>query len=263
MISNTSSVKVLFIGDIVGQEGVAYTSEILGDLIPKLKPDLVVANAENAVKGRGLTQRVAEQLYDAGVELITLGNHGFDQQGVDSLLNEDNRVIRPANYPKGTPGRGSTLCRVAGTDVLLINVMGRTFMQPLDCPFQLMDELLATHSATHIIVDMHAEATAEKLAMGWYLNGRVSAVIGTHTHVPTADERILPGGTAYVSDVGMVGPRDGILGMDRDAVIRRFRTQRPTKFEVAKGARQFCAVLLDLGEDGRANQITRIMQTES
>lgn len=256
--------KVLFIGDIVGQQGVDYLAAQLPDILGEFNPHLVIANAENAVKGRGLTPRVAEELFDLGVELVTLGNHAFDQRDVETVLDSDRRVIRPANYPPGTPGSGYTVCKVLGVDVLLINVMGRTFMNPIDCPFQTVDALLKEHSGVrHVIVDMHAEATSEKLAMGWYLDGRVSVVLGTHTHVPTADDRILPLGTGYITDVGMVGPRDGILGMDRDAVIRRFRTQLPTRFEVARGPRQLCAVFLDIDDDtGKTNHISRVFRAE-
>ncbi len=256
--------RILFIGDIVGQRGVDYLGSQLQEILAEHEPDLVVANAENAVQGRGLTARVAEELFDAGIELVTLGNHAFDQREVLSVLASDRRVIRPANYPSGTPGLGFTTCRVNGLEVLLVNLMGRAFMNPIDCPFQTVDALLKEHSTIrHVVVDMHAEATSEKLAMGWYLDGRVSAVLGTHTHVPTADERILPSGTGYITDVGMVGPRDGILGMDKDAVIRRFRTQLPTRFEVAKGARQLCAVFLDIADEtGKTNRISRIFRAE-
>ncbi len=227
--------NILFIGDIVGLPGQRFCTEILRDLAKG--KDLVIANAENAYSsGRGLTAQVAEALYDAGVELITLGNHAFDRKELFTFIDDDERIVRPANYPPGTPGRGFTICRVSGKEVLLVNLMGRTFLSQLDCPFRTVDAILAEHPAiSHVIVDMHAEVTSEKLAMAWYLDGRVSLVVGTHTHVQTSDERILPGGTACITDVGMVGPMDGILGMERSAVIERMRPQLPTRFEVASG----------------------------
>ncbi|MBX5436322.1 MAG: TIGR00282 family metallophosphoesterase [Alicyclobacillaceae bacterium] len=256
--------RVLFIGDIVGNPGRSYVREQLSGLIRERQPDLVIANAENAVDGRGLNQRAADELYDAGIEIITLGNHAWDQKDLSGWINGDHRIVRPANYPPGTPGRGYTLCRVNGCDVLIVNVMGRAFLSQLDCPFRAVDAILREHAAVrHVFVDMHAEATSEKVAMGWYLAGRVSAVLGTHTHVPTADERILPGGTAYVTDVGMVGPRDGVLGMNRDAVIRKMLTHLPVKFSVAQGPRQFCAVEVDTDDEtGRAQSIRRVFMAE-
>ncbi|RIV29410.1 TIGR00282 family metallophosphoesterase [Alicyclobacillaceae bacterium I2511] len=256
--------KVLFIGDVVGLPGTSYTTNVLKNLIPRLQPDLVIANGENAVHGRGLNRPASDALYDAGVEIITLGNHCWDQRELISLIDVDERIVRPANYPPGTPGRGYTLCRVLDVEVLVINLMGRTFLPALDCPFRAVDSILQEYEGiSHVIVDMHAEATSEKLAMGWYLDGRVSAVIGTHTHVQTADERILPGGTAVLTDVGMTGPRDGILGMDRTLVTRRMVTQMPVRFEVASGARQFSAVMVQLDrQTGKALHIERIYISE-
>ncbi|MCL6548420.1 MAG: TIGR00282 family metallophosphoesterase [Alicyclobacillus sp.] len=256
--------RILFIGDIVGTPGRAYAREVLAEVLEARRPDLVVANAENAVDGRGLNRRAAEELYDAGVEIITLGNHAWDQRELVQFIDRDRRIVRPANYPPGTPGRGHTVCRVNGREVLIANVMGRAFLSQLDCPFRALDAILAQHpDLRHVVVDVHAEATSEKVAMGWYLDGRVSAVIGTHTHVPTADERVLPGGTAYITDVGMVGPRDGVLGTDRDAVMRRLTSQMPVKFSVAAGPRQFCAVEVDLDdESGKAVRIERLFVAE-
>lgn len=248
--------RVLFIGDIVGRTGCEYVAQILHSGLRERKPDLVVANAENAAEGRGLTRKLAEVLYDAGVELLTMGNHTWDQKDFADWVDEDKRIVRPANYPSGTPGQGYTVCRVQGESVLLVNLMGRTFLSQLDCPFRTLDDILEAHPEIRfVLVDMHAETTSEKLAIGWMYDGRVSAVFGTHTHVPTADEQVLPRGTAYITDVGMVGPRTGILGMDRDSVIRRMRTQMPTRFTVAPGPRQFCAVQVDLDDKGRATAI--------
>ncbi|WDL97315.1 TIGR00282 family metallophosphoesterase [Alicyclobacillus sp. ALC3] len=248
--------RVIFIGDIVGRTGCEYVAQILGSGLAERKPDLIVANAENAAEGRGLTRKIAEMLYDAGVELLTLGNHTWDQKDFADWVDDDKRIVRPANYPPGTPGQGYTVCRVQGKSVLLVNLMGRTFLSQLDCPFRTLDSILDAHpDVHHVLVDMHAETTSEKLAIGWAYAGRVSAVFGTHTHVPTADAQILPGGTAYMTDVGMVGPRTGILGMDRESVIRRMRTHLPTRFTVASGPRQFCAVQADFDDQGRATAI--------
>lgn len=256
--------RVLFLGDIVGHEGQSYVAEILRGELATWSPDLVIANAENAVHGRGLNRKAADYLYDAGVEIITLGNHTWDQRELQEFIDADTRIVRPLNFPPRTPGRGYTVCRVGNQDVLIVNLMGRTFLSQLDCPFRAVDELLKTHqNISHVIVDMHAETTSEKLAMGWHLDGKVSAVLGTHTHVSTADERILPKGTGYLTDVGMVGPRDGILGMDRGSVMARMITQMPARFTVAAGPRQLNAVLLDLDSDGKCTQIERIARFES
>ncbi|KPV39856.1 TIGR00282 family metallophosphoesterase [Alicyclobacillus ferrooxydans] len=257
--------NVLFIGDIVGLEGQEYAERVLEEVSRDHQLDLVIANGENAVHGRGLNRKAAERLYDAGVEIITLGNHTWDQHELQDFIDEDARIVRPCNYPPGTPGRGYTVCKVGSTEVLVVNLMGRTFLSQLDCPFRTIDAVLKQHPAIrHIIVDMHAEVTSEKLAMGWYLDGRVSAVFGTHTHVPTADERVLPHGTAYITDVGMVGPRDGILGVDREIVIGRLISQMPARFSVAKGPRQFHAVLCELSDEtGRATAIKRVTKYES
>ncbi|WP_370541859.1 TIGR00282 family metallophosphoesterase [Alicyclobacillus sp. SO9] len=249
---------------MVGKPGVDFAADVLGRTLPALRPDLVIANGENAYSGRGLVPKIADQLYDAGIEIVTMGNHTWDRKEIVPLIDKDERIVRPANYPDGTPGRGYTVCRVGRTQVLIVNVMGQTFLSQLDSPFSAVDKILREHQdIRHIIVDMHAETTSEKLAMGWYLDGRVSAVVGTHTHVPTADERILPKGSAYISDVGMVGPRDGILGMNREAVLKRLTTHMPQRFEVAPGPRQFCSVLFQLDdESGKALSIERMIEVE-
>lgn len=256
--------KVIFLGDIVGEPGCRFAAETLSEILPLHQPDLVIANAENATKGRGLSQKTVESLYDAGVEIVTMGNHTWDQREILRFIDNDERIVRPANYPADTPGRGYTICKVNQRKVLIINVMGRTFLSQLDCPFNVVERILAEHSdICHVIIDMHAEVTSEKLGMGWAFAGKVSAVLGTHTHVPTADATILPGGTAYITDVGMVGPRDGILGMNRTQVIQRMRTQMPTRFEVADGANQFCAVLFELDDEtGRAKHIESLNRFE-
>lgn len=257
--------RILFIGDVVGRTGCDYVTQVLRDVVEQRKPDLVVANGENAAEGRGLTRKMAEVLYDGGVELLTLGNHTWDQKELASWIDGDARIVRPANFPPGTPGRGYTVCMVNGRQVLLVSLMGRTFLSQLDCPFRTLDAILEQYSDTrHIVVDIHAETTSEKLAVGWTYDGRVSAVVGTHTHVPTADARLLPAHTAYITDVGMVGPADGILGMDRDTVIQRMRTQMPVRFSVAGGPRQFCAVQIELDDDsGRATGIEQVLIREA
>lgn len=256
--------KVLFIGDIVGSPGRSYVAEVLPELLSTRTPDLVIANAENASHGKGLTRKNAEELYDAGVEIITMGNHTWDQREIVQFIQEDARIVRPCNYPVGTLGRGYTLCRVKGREVLIINAMGRTFLSTLDDPFRGIQKILDDHpGVAHVFVDFHAEVTSEKLAMGWFLDGRVSIVVGTHTHVPTADARVLPKGTGYITDVGMVGPKNGILGMNRDIIIERFLTHLPAKFEVATGPRQFCAMefILD-DESGKCTEVAQILISE-
>ncbi|MHB1682470.1 MAG: TIGR00282 family metallophosphoesterase [Bacilli bacterium] len=257
--------KILFIGDVTGRQGLMYVRELLPNLRRLYAPDLVIANGENsAANGRGITENAAEHLYDSGVDAITLGNHAWDQKEVVSLLARDRRICRPANLHPEVPGQGYTVVQVGVQSVAVINLVGRTFMSLADCPFRILDHIIDQLSSVtdHIFVDFHAEATSEKLAMGWYAAGRVSAVIGTHTHVQTADERILPNGTAFLTDVGMTGPRDGILGVERATVIKRFMDQMPARFAVADGPRQLSAVILTVGAGGRASQIERIAIAE-
>lgn len=205
-------------------------------------------NGENAAAGRGITSAITREFYELGVQGITMGNHTWDQKDIFEFIDGDDRIVRPANYPAGTPGKGLTFVKTKDKELAIINLMGRTFLPPLDCPFAKADELVeaARKRTPYIFVDFHAEATSEKLAMGWHLDGRVSAVVGTHTHVQTHDERIFPQGTAYLTDVGMVGPRDGILGMERTAVLYKFMTQLPSRFVVDEGQWHFHAVCIDL-----------------
>jgi len=228
------------------------------------KIDACIVNGENAAGGFGLTVPTAEEMFETGVDFITSGNHIFDKRDFKSYLDATDRVIRPVNYPPGVPGKGTGVFSVNGTAVGVINVMGRTFMPPVDDPFRAVDFALADVSAMAkiIVVDVHAEATSEKVAMGRYLDGKVAAVYGTHTHVQTADEQILPGGTAYISDLGMTGPTEGIIGMESEAVLDRFITGFSDRFSVEKtGTKQFCAavVTIDVGS-GRATEIRRIFQ---
>ena len=252
--------RILFVADVVGHPGRDAVRAILPGLKRELQPDLTVLNGENAAGGFGLTAKLVDELKEAGANVITTGNHVFAQKEFVAELPRLERVLRPANYPPGAPGQGWTVVPVNGHDVLIMNLMGRTFLDSLDDPFRSADAILSAHPAVRIVLcDMHAEATSEKTAMGWYLDGRVSAVVGTHTHVPTADARVLTRGTAYVTDVGMVGPRDGCIGMDKDVVIKRFLTGVPSRFVVASGPVTFNSVLVNIvSSTGRATSIQRI-----
>lgn len=253
--------KLLFIGDIMGRPGREIVRQYLPLLKRKYQPAFIVANGENAAHGRGITETIAKELFDLGIQAITLGNHSWDQKEIFDFLDNEPRVIRPANFPPPAPGQGITYIRQAEGELAVINLQGRTFLPPLDCPFQKADELVeqARKRTKLIFVDFHAEATSEKQAMAWYLDGRVSAVVGTHTHVQTADERILPQGTGFLCDVGMCGPSNGVLGMNRDAVIRKFLTQLPVRFEVAEGPAEFHAVVITLDKaTGNAKNLERI-----
>ena len=250
--------RVLMVGDVVGRPGREAVAQLLPDLRSELRIDRVIANGENAAAGRGLTQKTARELFEAGVDVITSGNHIFDVRDFVPALDDDWPVLRPANYPKGVPGHG--FYRLEGLTVL--NLMGRTFMPiSVDDPFQCADTFLQrTRPDEVVVVDFHAEATSEKQAMAWHLDGRVAAVVGTHTHVPTADARLLPGGTAAVTDLGMVGVRDSIIGDDVEAVLSRFLTAMPNRLPVAAGAEvSFNSVLIDIdGGSGRATSIERV-----
>lgn len=255
---------MLFIGDIVGSVGRKAVKDVLPGLKSKYRPDLIIANGENAAHGRGITHQIAKDLFDWGVHAITMGNHTWDNRDIFDFIDDEPRLIRPANFPPGTPGHGYTTVKAAGKEVLIINLQGRTFLPPLDCPFQTVEAILEKQKAKHkyIFVDFHAEATSEKIAMGWYLDGRVSAVAGTHTHVQSNDNRILPGGTAYLTDVGMVGPRDGILGMERDGVMHRFLTQLPSRFTVDEGKWHFHAFLVELDDQTGLARSTTLIRTD-
>jgi metallophosphoesterase (TIGR00282 family) len=232
-------VKLLFIGDIVGRTGRELVKRAVRPLVRAHALDLVVANGENAAAGAGITRENAEDIFKAGVHVITGGNHIWDKKEIIEFIDREPRLLRPANYPPGTPGRGATLVRAEdGTMVGVLSVMGRVFLSTIDDPFTIAEREVAAlreGGAALILVDMHAETTSEKIAFCWFLDGRVTAVIGTHTHVQTADERILPGGTACLTDAGMTGPHDGVIGMDRVGVLARFRTGMPARFEPASG----------------------------
>jgi metallophosphoesterase, MG_246/BB_0505 family len=257
--------RILFVADVVGQPGRDAVRALLPELKKELHPHLTILNGENAAGGFGLTAKLVVELKSAGADVITTGNHVFAQKDFLPELPKLEQVLRPANYPPKAPGRGWCVAKAGGHDVLVMNLMGRVFVEALDDPFRAADAILADHPDVKIVFcDMHAEATSEKTAMGWYLDGRVSAVVGTHTHIPTADARVLPGGTAYVTDVGMVGPRDGCIGMDKDAVLQRFLTGVPTRFMVASGPVTFNSVLVTInGSTGRATSIQRVDREHS
>ena len=254
--------KILFIGDIVGKPGRRAVSDLLPSLISDRGIDFVIANCENAAAGFGVTREVVEELYNTGIDVLTSGNHIWDKREVLEFISDYETLLRPANYPAKVPGKGALLMPTsAGEYVGVLNLAGRIFMQPIDCPFETAKSKIAElrEKTKVIIVDMHAEATSEKKALGWYLDGEVSAVVGTHTHVQTADDEILPQGTAYISDVGMTGPFDSVIGIKKDAIIERFLTGIPNKFDVAKGDIRLQAVLLDVNSiTGKANSIERI-----
>jgi len=228
--------------------------------------DLVIVNGENAAGGAGLTQATAEELFAAGADVITTGNHVWDKREALTLLEREPRIVRPANYPEGSPGKGVVVVSAAGTRIAVVNLMGRVFMPLLDDPFRAADRILdeLAGSARVVLVDFHAEATSEKSAFAWYLDGRVSAVVGTHTHVATADARVLPGGTAFITDVGMTGPFDSVIGVRKEQAIERFRTSRSIPYETADGDVRLSAVTVDVDSaSGRALAIERIELAES
>lgn len=261
--------NILFVGDIVGKPGRRVLAQLLPDLRREFSVDLVIANGENSAGGFGITRETFEEILACGVDVVTGGNHTWQAREVLTLLDSDLRLLRPANYPAGTPGRGGGVFHPSKgrstTRVAVLNLEGRIFMEPLDSPFRVgwdQVELLRRETPV-VVIDIHAEATSEKAALAWYLDGRVSAVVGTHTHVQTADERLLPNGTAFITDVGMTGPRDSIIGMGREEVLQRFLTLLPTRFDVAKGPAQLNAILLDIDdESGRARGIQRVNRTD-
>ena len=258
--------KILVLGDVVGKPG----RRAIADFVPLLRaehdPEIVIANAENAAGGLGLTPEIACRLLNAGVDVLTLGNHAWSRKEIMEYLEVEPRLLRPANFPPGLPGRGFGVFEGAsGARIGVVNLIGRTFMVPVEDPFRAADAILKEiHEQTRTaIVDMHAEATSEKVAIGWYLDGRATAVIGTHTHVQTSDERVLPEGTAYITDTGMVGPRDSVLGLEKDLAIERFLTQVQGRIEVAGGPYIVNGVIVEAdAETGRAVGISRIVKWE-
>jgi len=254
--------KILFIGDIVGNSGRKAIKYLLAKIIDKSNIDIVIANGENAAGGFGITKVVSQELFDSGINVITTGNHVWNKKETQALISYEKKILRPANYPDDVPGGGSGISNTPlGEKIGVINISGRVFMDPLDCPFRVVQKeiSLIEKETKNIIVDFHAEATSEKMAMGWFLDGKVSAVVGTHTHVQTADERILPGGTGYITDVGMTGSFDSIIGIKKDNPIKKFLTQMPQKFEVAKKDIRFQGVIVEIdSNNGKCITISRI-----
>ena len=253
--------RVMILGDVMGRPARRAVRDLVPSLIAKEEIDLVVANAENAAGGMGVDIKSAKELLSAGVQVLTSGNHIWKKKEIYSFLDDQESLIRPANFPAGAPGKGWCLWQHNGLRALVINLQGRVFMpNHVDDPFRCVDEILRQHAAQSLvmIVDMHAEATSEKYAMGWYLDGRASVVFGTHTHVQTADERILPAGTAYITDVGMCGPFDSVIGMEKETVIRGFITQLPRQFEVAQDNVVLQGAIVDIDDNGRAREIRRL-----
>ncbi len=248
--------NVIFVGDVVGRPGRRMLEYCLAELRERYAADFVVINGENASGGVGLGERSFHELIDMGVDAFTLGNHAFHNREVFRVL-DDPRIVRPANWKNGAPGVGWRAFEVAGERLLLGNLLGVTFMAEAENPFLCADDMLAEMGPGNVLIDIHAEATSEKIALGWYLDGRAAAVLGTHTHVQTADARILPKGTAFLTDVGMTGPRDSVLGVDMDIVIRRFKTGARDHFQVAAGDLQFNGVFLAM-QGGRAQKIEPI-----
>lgn len=254
--------NILFIGDIVGSPGRKIVHERLADIVEQRAVDLCIANGENSASGFGITPRLAEELFASGIEVLTGGNHIWDRKEILEYFPHEPRLLRPANFPNGSPGKGLFWTRAKnGTEYAVLNLQGRTFMTPIDDPFRTAAEQLAQipPHVKVVLVDMHAEATSEKQAMGWYLDGKVSAVVGTHTHVATADNRLLPNGTAYITDVGMTGPHDSVIGMDKEGIVQRFLDALPARFSVAEGNIQMNSVLIDVDETtGHARSIERL-----
>ncbi|HEY7200565.1 MAG TPA: TIGR00282 family metallophosphoesterase [Candidatus Dormibacteraeota bacterium] len=260
MAGSSDDFRILFVADVFGRPGRAAVAALLPALRDEVQPHLTIVNGENSAGGFGITAATARELHASGADLITTGNHVWDQKQFVEEIAQCDRVLRPCNYPPGAPGHGAVVLEADGERVLVMNLQGRIFLPDLEDPFRTADAVLAAHPEPRIVFcDMHAEATSEKTAMGWHLDGRASAVVGTHTHIPTADARVLPGGTAYVTDVGMVGPRDSVIGVQKEAALRRFLTGMPHRFETASGIVTFNSVLVTISRrTGRATSIQRI-----
>jgi metallophosphoesterase (TIGR00282 family) len=252
--------NILFIGDIFAAPGRRIVADHLQDIVQTNHIDLAIANAENSAGGFGITPPIAEELFSLGIDVLTSGNHIWDKREIYDYFGRQPRLLRPANYPDETPGRGFVVVKARnGVDCAVMNLQGRTYMPSIDCPFRTADHMLSRIEGIKVrFVDFHAELTSEKMAMGWYLDGRVSAVVGTHTHIPTADTRVLPGGTAYQTDVGMTGPYDSVIGVRKDIIIQRFLTALPVRMEAAKDSTELHSVILDVDErTGMANSLKR------
>jgi metallophosphoesterase (TIGR00282 family) len=253
--------RLLFIGDVVGGTGRRALAALLPGMVERYHPDFVVANGENAAGGVGITERTARDLFDAGVDAVTLGNHAYRHREAYGFLDREERIVRPANYPRGNPGRGHTVVERGGARLGVVNLSGTVFLEAARSPFAEVDAVLAElrDAVDLLMVDFHAEVTSEKIAMGWHLDGRVTACLGTHTHVPTADARVLPGGTAYITDVGMTGPRGGVIGVKREQAVERFLTMMPIKFETSDDDPWLNAVIIDAEPNGRARSIEQVL----
>lgn len=255
--------RLLFVGDIVGSPGRRILKDHLADMVQQRGIDLAIVNCENAASGFGITPRLAEELFAAGADVLSGGNHIWDRKEILEYFPHQPKLLRPANFPDGLPGSGLFAGKTrSGVDYAVLNLQGRTFMAPIDCPFRAAERELARipPETKIIVVDMHAETTSEKQAMGWFLDGKVSAVVGTHTHVMTADAHVLPKGTAFITDVGMTGPHDSIIGMVKESIIERFLKSLPARFEVAEGDVQLHAVVIDADEEtGRARSIETVV----
>ncbi|MFA5010423.1 MAG: TIGR00282 family metallophosphoesterase [Ignavibacteria bacterium] len=261
------NVRILFIGDVIGVPGFNMVKLVLPGLIEKEKIDFVIANGENISEGMGILKRDADTLLTLPINVLTGGNHTLDKIQSHKFIDESKNILRPLNYPKGVYGNGYGVFKASNKDVniAVVNLIGRVFMKPLDCPFRAFDRLYEKikEEAKVIFVDFHGEATSEKIAFGWYADGRASVVVGTHTHVQTADSRVLPKGTAYITDVGMTGPYESVIGMKADASIRRYIFGTPHKHEVADGDVRFAGIIADIdSETGKANSIKRILYPE-
>lgn len=263
--TSLKAMRLLFIGDVVGSAGREGLAQAMPALKDRHKPDLVIVNGENSAGGVGITTETGEQIFAAGAQVITLGNHAYRQREGFDFLDGDQRVIRPLNHSADSPGRGWTVVDAAGMRVAVVNLSGAVGLQVERNPFSAIDELLAELDgrADAVFVDFHAEVTSEKVAMGWYLDGRVAAVCGTHTHVPTADARVLPGGTAHITDVGMTGSRDGVLGVKRGEAIESLRTGLPVRFETAEEDVWVMGCLIEIRDDGLAGSIEQILEPAS
>ena len=254
--------RLIFIGDVVGGCGRRTLASLLPGLRERHEPDFVVVNGENAAGGVGITEKTARELFDAGADAVTLGNHAYRRAEVYGYLDREERIVRPANYPKGSPGRGVTVVERDGMALGVVNLSGTLFLEAARSPFPEADAVLAElrERTTHVLVDMHAEATSEKVAMGWHLDGRVTACLGTHTHVPTADARVLPEGTAYCTDVGMTGARGGVIGVKKELALEKFLRMTAVRFESGDEDPWLNGVLVEAGEDGLAKSVQQLLE---
>ena len=257
--------RFLIVGDVCGRPGRAAFAKYTPKIKAEQKIDVVIVNGENSAGGKGITRKSLDGLYHGGADIVTSGNHVWDKKDVLELIDSEPFLIRPANYPEGAPGKGYCVYPFRAKNVGVMNLSGRAFMPALDCPFQKVEDLLREmkDSCDIIILDFHAETTSEKMAMGWYLDGRVNAVVGTHTHIQTADDRMLPGGTAYITDLGMVGPWNSVLGVTQECILEKFTTGRPVRFDLAEGPSVYSAVIVEVDDaTNRTVSIERLMLRE-